>query len=112
MLMKIKLKDNTIVSIQTNLVTLKQELFAPGPIDNDYGIFVVKEHKFINTILHLTNISPCVILQFDESQKYTGASYSLNMNNSPFTIYSTGYYFLLLNNPLFFELDNVCQLVI
>lgn len=106
---KIKLANNEIVAVDAQLQFLKSELFAPA-LENVEQYLLIKDHRHLNTIVHLTKLTPFVILQFDAQGKFSGATYSLDPNNSPFTFYSTASYFLLLHFPISFLLHEVLSI--
>jgi len=70
-------------------------------------LYLEIEHQQINTLLELTKVAPFVLLYFDEKLEFTGASYSLNSYDSPFSI-STQYKKILIVHFLIdFRLEDV-----
>ena len=58
---------------------------------NQYGVYTSTfffqiNHKQINTLLDLTNCSPYELWYFDEKEKFTGKSFSLQKGGAPFLI--------------------------
>jgi hypothetical protein len=49
-------------------------------------LFLEINHHQVNTLLELSKVSPFVLLYFDETLNFIGASYSLNGFESPFGI--------------------------
>ena len=64
----------------------------------------------MNTQLVLTDVSPYVLLYFDEFLQFTGASYSNNSGGDSFVIQTQYKTILLIKLPLYFDLNEIIQL--
>jgi hypothetical protein len=54
------------------------------------------KHNQLNTLLDLTNCSPYELWYFDEKEKFTGKSFSLQNGNAPFQIQTQARYIALV----------------
>ncbi len=60
------------------------------------GLFIELTHEQLNTQLDLGGIAPAVILQFDEQQRFTGASLSLGTSEGSFGLVTQSKQLLIL----------------
>ena len=109
---QITLKDNSAITLDvivktTFETTIKvEELLEIGNLP----IFLSIQHKQLNTLLELSKVSPFVLLYFDEYNFFTGASFSINRENSQFSIQSQSKNIVLYPFPIPFELNQVSKL--
>ena len=107
----INLKNQNVISCE---VTVKKTSFTllkvQDMLENNFPLFLEIEHRQTNTLLELTKVKPCVLLYFDESHLFTGASYSINEQESIFSISTQAKQILLLSYPISFELSEVSNL--
>lgn len=75
-------------------------------------LYLELSHSKLNTLLELTRVSPIVILSFDDSLKFSSATFSLNSSDSPYCITTQSKRFLLLPYPIAFDLDKVLSLTL
>lgn len=106
---EIQLKNQTTIALNAQYHVLEQEGFDTNLLmnQNDIPFLLEKKHKSIITTINLTRVTPYVILQFNENKEFTGATFSLNIVQSPFEIKAMAEYFLLLPYPLAFALQEV-----
>ena len=76
----ISLPANIIELGETNVVVYK--LLQ----DHPKTFFFKIKHQHLNTLLDLTNCTPYELWYFDEKEKFTGKSFSLQKGNAPFLI--------------------------
>ena len=78
--------------------------------EDEESILIRIDHSDITTTINLTNISPYVVLCFDETLNFKGASYSIKRNSGAYAI-QTQYKTLLFikhpNNIKFNELKRI-----
>ena len=70
-------------------------------------LFLEIKNQQIISLLELCKVSPYVLLYFDEELNFSGASYSLNGNESSFGISTEAKKILLLHYPISFQLKEV-----
>lgn len=75
--------------------------------DNEEEILIVNESESNNTIIDLTNITPYIILFFDDLLRFTGATYSLQNGNGVFRISTPFKYYLFVRHPHEINLEEV-----
>jgi hypothetical protein len=59
-------------------------------------LFLKIKHNQLNTLLDLTNCAPYELWYFDEKEKFTGKSFSLQNGNAPFQIQTQARYIALV----------------
>ena len=107
--LQITLKDKSVITIDAIVKTIQDttikvhELLEQG----NPPLFLSVEHKQLNTLLELSKVTPFVLLYFDKDNLFTGAAYSLNTTQSPFSIQTQSKKILLLPFPLNFTLNEV-----
>jgi hypothetical protein len=109
---EIRLKNQTIIELNAQSITMENEGFDANLLQNSVQklFFLKKNHNSITTTINLTQVTPYVILQFNENNEFTGATFSLNEMLSPFSIKALAEYFLVLPYPLAFALQEVKSL--
>ena len=80
---------STWITRETSLVVKAQE-------DPFQGIYINLTHEQLNTHLDLGGIAPAVILQFDDQQRFTGASLSLGTSAGSFGLVTQSKQLLIL----------------
>ena len=90
-------------SISTSLPELESEIFLAASIrvlehlpKESQGLLISFSHSLLNTQLDLTGVSPYVALQFDDGNRYQGASLSLGSSIGTFGIITQSKQVLLL----------------
>ena len=107
--LQITLKDKSVITFDaivkiTHETTIKvSELLEHG----NPSLLLSIEHQQLNTDLEMSKVSPFVLLYFDEDDFFTGAAYSLNNSQSPFSIQTQFKKILLLPFPINFAFDEV-----
>jgi len=72
---------NSSIKIDSPFVDIANHLHK-----NDLGALIEFDHLQTNTILNLTNISPYVLLFFDDELCFKGASYSIKSSSGVSTL--------------------------
>jgi len=105
----IHLKNQSTVNLNLQSISIESEGFDANLLLNkeDKCFLLEKKHRAITTTINLTKVTPYVLLQFDNKKEFTGATFSLNIQQSPFSIKSLAEYFLLIPYPLPFGLQEV-----
>jgi hypothetical protein len=106
---KIQLKNQSTIELSLQSITIENEGFDANLLmtQKETAFLLEKKHSYNITTINLTQVTPYVILQFDENKEFTGATFSLNEMRSPFYIKALAEYFLLLPYPLQFHLDEI-----
>lgn len=106
---EILLKNQNTITLDAQQLVLEQECFDANLLmtQKETAFLLEKKHESIITTIHLTRVTPYVILQFNENKEFTGATFSLNTVQSPFEIKAMAAHFLLLAYPLEFALKDV-----
>jgi hypothetical protein len=85
-------------------------------VENNFDIsaplYLELSHSKLNTLLELTRVSPIVILSFDDSFKFSSATFSLNPSDSTYCVTTQSKRFLLLPYPIAFHLEQVLSLTL
>jgi hypothetical protein len=105
----IHLKNQSTVNLNLQLIFIESEGFDANLLMNneDNCFLLKKKHQSITTTINLTKITPYVLLQFNKNKEFTGATFSLNEFQSPFSLKAIAEYFLLLPYPLAFALQDL-----
>jgi len=107
-LLQITLKNQAEVELQAVIKKTKDTFIKVLEFQEATSpLYLEIEHQQINTLLELTKVSPFVLLYFDEKLEFTGASYSLNLYDSPFSISTQYKKILILHFPIDFRLEDV-----
>jgi len=106
---EIQLKNQTTVELSLLSLSIENEGFdANLLLKQKHNHFLLeKNHDAITTTINLSKLSPYVVMHFNENKKFTGATFSLNTLQSPFSIKALAAYFLLLPYPLEFHLEEI-----
>lgn len=96
---------DSIVDLNSDFVDVKSYLKG-----NKKALLLRLSHSKINTQLILTDVTPYVLLYFDEFLAFKGASYSIKNGENSFVIQTQYKTILLVQNPLNFELNTVIKL--
>ena len=78
--------------------------------NNDAGIYIQIENKTRTTTINLSNISPYVLLFFDEELFFKGTSYSIKSGTGNYTIQTQYKNILVIRMPLEFDLNEVIRI--
>ena len=107
-LLQITLKNQAEVKLQAVVKKTKDICIkVPEFQEATSPLYLEIEIQQINTLLELTKVAPFVLLYFDEELEFTGASYSLNSYDSPFSISTQSKKILILHFPIDFRLEDV-----
>lgn len=80
----------------SSLTTSDSNLVLDAPDDPFKGLHIRITHWHLNTQLDLRSVAPAVILQFDEEEKFTGASLSLGTTSGSFGLVTQSKQLLIL----------------
>jgi hypothetical protein len=107
--LQITLKDKSIITFDA-IVKITHETTIKVSELLEYenpSLLLSIEHQQLNTDLELSKVSPFVLLYFDEDDFFTGAAYSINDAQSPFSFKTQFKKILLLPVPINFPLNEV-----
>lgn len=78
--------------------------------DNQLGVLLQLQHQQPITSLHLTDVTPCVLLYFDTDSNYKGAAYSIKSGAGAFTIHTPFKSILFVRLPHDLKLNTITKL--
>ena len=108
---QITLKDRTQIQFEAKVQTISDTFIKVHELqDATLTLFLEIDHQKVITFLELTEVSPFVLLYFDEKLNFSGASYSINNGNGSFGINTQARRILFLNHPINFKLDEVLHI--
>jgi hypothetical protein len=111
--LQITLKDHAVIQLEATVKKTNDTFLKVHELQEaQQPLFLEIEHSQINTLLELSKVSPFVLLYFDESLHFTGASYSLNGSQSPFGISTQTKRILVVHYPIAFQLEDVKSLTL
>jgi hypothetical protein len=111
--MQITLKNQSLIEIEVMVKSTTDTFLKVHDLQNGTSpLFLEIEHQQINTLMELSKVSPFVLLYFDETLNFIGASYSLNGFESPFGISTQAKKMLVLHYPISFQLEEVSHLTL
>ncbi len=105
----IHLKNQSTIILNLQSISIESEGFDANLLLNkeDKYFLLEKNHQVITTTINLTKVTPYILLQFNNKKEFTGATFSLNTQQSPFSIKALAEYFLLIPYPLHFLLEEI-----
>jgi hypothetical protein len=90
-------RSNTKQVYQLRVLTTSDSNLVLNALDDPFqGLFIRITHWHLNTQLDLKSVAPAVILQFDEEEKFTGASLSLGTTSGSFGLVTQSKRLLIL----------------
>jgi len=106
---EIQLKNQSTIELSLLSISIENEGFDANLLLNQKHkhFLLEKNHDAITTTINLSKLTPYVVLQFNENKEFTGATFSLNTMQSPFSIKALAAYFLVLPYPLEFHLEEI-----
>ena len=111
--MTLLLNDDTTYDVYTeSIIDLDAEFIDVRSLNkenNEALLFRVSHHHSL-TQLNLTDVSPYVILFFDEKLEFIGASYSIKSSEGSFSIKTQYQTILLIRMPNNLKLNNIISL--
>ena len=108
---QITLKDQTQIQFEAKVQTSSDTCIKVHELkDGTSPLFLEINHHHINTLLELSEMSPFLLLYFNEKFDFTGASYSINNENGSFGINTQAKKILFLNHPINFKLEEVLSI--
>ena len=111
--MQIVLKDQSLIEIEVMVKSTTDTFLKVHELQEGIApLFLEINHQQVNTLLELSKVSPFVLLYFDETLNFIGASYSLNGFESPFGISTQAKKILVLHYPISFQLEEVSHLTL
>lgn len=86
--LRVSLDSVTTISLPANIIELEDTNVVVNKLLQDHPktVFFKIKHQHLNTLLDLTNCAPYELWYFDEDEKFTGKSFSLQKGNAPFII--------------------------
>jgi hypothetical protein len=112
-LAKITLKDTTQVRLDVVVKKTSNALINVHEVlNNNEALFLEIEHQQINTHLELSNVSPYVLLYFNDEFSFVGAAYSLNELGNSFGIITQAKKILFIKYPIEYQLNTIVNLSI
>lgn len=107
-LLQIRLKDQNQITFEALVKTTSDTFIKVHELQEELSPLLLEiNHHQLNTLLELSKVSPFVLLYFDDSLLFTGASFSLNEFKSTFGISTQSKKVLLLHFPISFQLEDV-----
>lgn len=106
--LQITLNDQNQITFEALVKTTSDTFIKVHEIQEELRPLLLEiNHQQVNTLLELSKVSPFVLLYFDDSLNFTGASFSLNGFENPFGISTQSKKVLLLHFPISFQLEDV-----
>ena len=96
---------HAIITLDTAFVDLTTYLN-----DNQVGVLLQLQHRQPISTLHLTDVTPYVLLYFDEELHFKGAAYSIKSGTGPFTIHTPYKTILFVRLPHDLKLNTITKL--
>jgi hypothetical protein len=100
-----KVYVNSIVTLDAPFINMNNYIK-----NNEAGVFIQIENKTGTTNLNLSNISPFVLLFFDEEHFFKGTSYCIKSGTGTYSIQTQYKNILVLRMPLEFDLNEVIRI--
>ena len=111
--LQIILKDQSLIEIEVMVKSTSDTFLKVHELQEGIApLFLEINHQQVNTLLELSKVSPFVLLYFDETLNFIGASYSLNGFKNQFGISIQAKKLLVLSFPIVFKLEEVVSLTI
>ncbi|SDR90694.1 hypothetical protein SAMN04515667_0960 [Formosa sp. Hel1_31_208] len=96
---------NSLIKIDSPFIDVANHLNK-----DDFSALIEFEHHQTTTILNLTNISPYVLLFFDDDLCFQGASYSIKSGSGVSTLQTAYKHILFIRMPHQLDLKNIINL--
>ena len=110
-LLEITLKDQTQISFEAAVKTTTDTFIKVHEFQEAGTPLLLNiQHTQINSLLELSKVAPFVLLYFDDTNVFSGASYSLNGFKNQFGISIQAKKLLVLPFPIAFKLEDVISL--
>ena len=110
-LLQITLKDQTQITFEVTVKTTTDTFIKVHEFQEAGTPLLLNiQHPQINSMLELGKVTPFVLLYFDETNVFSGASYSLNGFKNQFGISIQAKKLLVLPFPIAFKLEDVISL--
>lgn len=110
-LLQITLKDLSQITFEAAVKTTTDTYIKVHEFQEaETPLLLNIQHYQINSLLELSNVAPFVLLYFDDTNAFSGASYSLNGFKNPFGISIQAKKLLALPFPIPFKLEEVVSL--
>ena len=97
-----KVKVNSILDLESDLIEVK-----PFIKSNKKALLFRFSHSKINTQLILTDVTPYVLIFFDEELEFVGATFSIKSGEGNFVIQTQYKTILMVKLPMDFELNEI-----
>ena len=112
-LLQITLKDHSQITIEATVKTTTDTFIKVHEFQEAGTPLLLNiQHTQINSLLELSKVAPFVLLYFDDTNVFSGASYSLNGFKNQFGISIQAKKLLVLPFPIVFKLEEVVSLTL
>ena len=112
-LLQITLKDHSQISFEATVKTTTDTFINVHEFQEaETPLLLNIQHPQINSMLELSKVTPFVLLYFDDTNTFSGASYSLNDFKNAFGISIQAKKLLVLPFPIAFKLEEVVSLTL
>ena len=105
------IKSSQNIPIHASITLETAFVDMPTYLNNDeLGVLLQLQHKQPITTLHVTDVTPYVLLYFDADLNYKGAAYSIKSGTGPFTIHTPYKTILFVRLPHDLKLNTITKL--
>ncbi len=111
--LQITLKDQATIQLQAKVKNSTDTFIKVYELQEGTTPLLLNiQHTQINSLLELSKVAPFVLLYFDDTNVFSGASYSLNGFKNQFGISIQAKKLLVLPFPIVFKLEEVVSLTL
>jgi hypothetical protein len=100
-----KITINSIITLDSSFVDMTKYLN-----EDELGVLIQLDHQRPATLLNLTDVTPYVLLYFNEKLEFKGASYSIKSGSGSFTIQTQFKNILFVRLPHDLKLNQIINL--
>lgn len=112
-LLQITLKDQTQITFEATVKTTTDTFVRVHEFQEAVTPQLLNiQHPHANSFLELSKVAPFVLLYFDDTHAFSGATYSLNGFKNQFSVSIQAKKLLALPFPIGFKLEEVVSLTI
>lgn len=112
-LLQITLKDQTQITFEATVKNTTDTFIKVHEFQEAGTPLLLNiQHPQINSLLELSKVAPFALLYFDDTNAFSGASYSLNSFKNQFGISIQAKKLLVLPFPISFKLEDVVSLTL
>ena len=111
--LQITLKDRATIQLQAMVKNTTDTFIKVYELQEGTTPLLLNiQHPQVNSLLELSKVAPFVLLYFDDTNAFSGASYSLNGFKNQFGISVQAKKLLVLPFPIAFKLEDVFSLTL